>query len=71
MNMLIHLVRVTADDRTIQLWAAATSRDEAIQRVLDAIPEGWAARLLDEAFTANQRLVEGMKPGDVRALPAE
>lgn len=37
-----HLVRVTTDDRTHQLWAAATSREEAVDRVLDAIPEGWA-----------------------------
>jgi hypothetical protein len=44
----IHFVRVTTDARTRQLWAAATARDEAVDRVLDVIPEGWTARLSDE-----------------------
>jgi hypothetical protein len=42
----IHFVRVRTDDRTQQLWAVAAARNEAVDRVLDAIPEGWTARLL-------------------------
>ncbi|MBV8926213.1 MAG: hypothetical protein JOZ74_12675 [Bradyrhizobium sp.] len=64
----IHLVRVTTDDRTHRLWAAATSREEAVDRVLDAIPEGWAARLLEPSLPPREAAVQGMRPGDVREL---
>ena len=64
----IHLVRVTTDDRTHQLWAAATSREEAVDRVLDAIPEGWAARLLDRSLEPRENAVRGMTAGEVREL---
>jgi hypothetical protein len=64
----IHLVRVTTDDLTHQLWAAATSREEAVNRVLDAIPEGWTARLLDDALKPRETAVVGMSAGEVREL---
>ena len=64
----IHLVRVTTDDRTLQLWAAATSREEAVDRVLDAIPEGWAARLLDDSLNPRGDAILGMSAGEVREL---
>jgi hypothetical protein len=64
----IHLVRVTTDDRKRQLWAAATSREEAVDRVLDALPEGWAARLMDDALKPRGDAVRGMSAGEVREL---
>jgi hypothetical protein len=64
----IHLVRVTTDDRKHQLWAAATSREQAVDRVLDAIPEGWAVRLLDDALKPREDAVRGMIAGEVREL---
>ena len=36
----IHLIHVTTDDREHQLWVGATLREEAVNSVLDAIPEG-------------------------------
>ena len=64
----IHLVRVTTDDRKLQLWAAATSREEAVDRVLDAIPEGWAACLLDDTLKPRGDAILGMNAGEVREL---
>jgi hypothetical protein len=39
----VHLVRVITDDLEYQIWVAATSRDDAVSRVLDCVPEGWTA----------------------------
>ncbi|MBV9459762.1 MAG: hypothetical protein JO141_19890 [Bradyrhizobium sp.] len=64
----IHLVRVTPDDRKHRLWAAATSREEAVDRVLEVIPEGWAARLLDHSFKPREDAVRDMTAGEVREL---
>jgi hypothetical protein len=65
----IHFVRVRTDDRTQQLWAAAAARNEAVDRVLDAIPEGWTARLLlDEQLEPPPDAVSNMVPGEVRKL---
>ena len=65
----IHLVRVTTDDRAHQVWAAATSREEAVERVLDAIPEGWTASLLGESLKVREDgLSDGLLPGEVREL---
>jgi hypothetical protein len=66
----IHLVRVTTDDREHRLWAAATSRGEAVDRVLDSIPEGWTARLLDEQLKPRASAVVDMVSGEVRELCA-
>ena len=65
----LHFVRVLTDDRTYRLWAAATPRDQAVDRVLDVIPEGWSARLLDEPI--DPRVMVGLlelSPGEVREL---
>ena len=64
--MLIQFVRVTTDERKFQLWAAATAREDAINRVLDAIPEGWTASLVDE--TPHNNISMNMMPGEVREL---
>jgi len=64
----LHYVRVMTDDRTQQLWVAATARDEAVDRVLDVIPEGWTARLLNEQFKRQPHAASDMAPGEVREL---
>ena len=64
----IHFVRVRTDDRTQQLWAAAAARNQAVDRVLDAIPEGWTARLLDEQLKPPPDAISNMVPGEVRKL---
>jgi hypothetical protein len=63
----IHLVRVTTDDRSHQLWAAATPRAEAVDRVLDAIPQGWAACLLERRLQSGEE-IGAMSAGQVRQL---
>ena len=65
----ISLVRVTTDDCSYQLWAAATSPELAVDLVLDAIPEGWCAHLLDDAIEPwMQTTLSIMSPGDVSEL---
>jgi len=63
----IHFVRVTTDDRTYRLWAAATPSEQAVDRVLDAIPEGWSACLTNSAQTALFASVN-LDVGEVREL---
>ena len=73
-----HFVRVTTDDRSCQLWAAATAREDAVDRVLDIIPEGWCARLIDEEAAHMDlshldlhlvhAILSKLAQGDVRAL---
>jgi hypothetical protein len=66
---LVHLVRVTTtDDHERQLWAAATSREEAVDRVLNAVPAGWKARLLDGSLKVRHEIIRTMTPGEVREL---
>jgi hypothetical protein len=66
---IIHLVMVTTDDREHRLWAAATSRDDAVDRVLAVVPEGWAARLMDEPMQMHESAVLNIARGEVRELP--
>jgi hypothetical protein len=59
---------VRTDDRTQQFWAAAAARNEAVDRVLDAIPEGWTARLSDVQLKPPPDALSNMVPGEVRKL---
>lgn len=68
--MNIYLVRVMTDDREHRLWAAATSREEAIDRVLDQVPEGWTACLTDDHGGTGPDALDGMKPGEIREIKA-
>jgi hypothetical protein len=64
-----HLVMVLTDDRTYRLWAAATSREQAVDSVLDVVPEGWSARLIDGAhYPWMMAGLSGLAPGEVREL---
>ena len=65
----IHLVRVTTDDREHQLWVAAVhSQQEAIQLVLNAVPEGWTTALLSNKPRLAEIEILNLKPGAVREL---
>lgn len=68
--MNAHFVRVTTDDREHHIWAAATSREDAIDRVLDQVPEGWSACFIEDA-EPHLRAVIDMAPGEVRELRKE
>jgi hypothetical protein len=62
----VHLVRVMTDSGQRQLWLAATERDKAVDHVLDAIPEGWTASLVERELGADDAAALNMKPGEVR-----
>jgi len=64
----VQFVRVTTDDRTFQLWAVATARENAVDRILEGIPEGWSACLLEASFTAKQEALSNMRAGEIRLL---
>ena len=58
----VHFIRVTTDDREHKFWAAAMPGEEAVQAVLDAIPEGWTVSLLTRA-TPDEIEALAIKPG--------
>lgn len=62
----VHLVQVTTDGGECQLWLAATERSAAVDRVLDAIPEGWAASLVERELDTDLAASLNMQPGEVR-----
>jgi hypothetical protein len=64
----VHLVRVMTNHGERRLWAAATLREEAVSRVLEAIPKGWSACLLDDCLKPRQDVVLTMVRGEVREL---
>jgi hypothetical protein len=67
-EMDVHLVRVTTDDRKHQLWAAASSREKAVELVLDTIPEGWSAVPESSRLRAEQPKVLNLGPGEVQEI---
>jgi hypothetical protein len=64
----IYLVRVITDDRQHKLWAAATPRDEAVNEVLNVVPEGWVAALYHDALTDLEARALDLQPGEVREI---
>ncbi|MBR0800938.1 hypothetical protein JQ615_36805 [Bradyrhizobium jicamae] len=60
------MVRVITDDGEVQLWLAATTQDQALDLVLDAIPEGWAVSLIQRQLAAEHVLMLNMVLGEVR-----
>jgi hypothetical protein len=64
----VHLVRVITDDREHQLWVAATSREDAVTEVLNAIPEGWAASLLTNKLSPVEVEALNLRSGEVREI---
>jgi hypothetical protein len=67
--MRVFLLRVTTDDLDHKLWAAAMpGGEEAVQAVLDTVPEGWAVSLLARA-KPDEIDALALKPGEVKKLP--
>jgi hypothetical protein len=67
----IHVVAVLTDDlprAKSQLWLAAVRRDEAVTAVLDAVSEGWTARLAVAHLPSAEAKALRMSPGTVRKL---
>jgi hypothetical protein len=65
----VYLLRVMTDDREYKLWAAAMpGGEEAVQAVLDRVPEGWAVSLLKRAKPDETEAL-ALKPGEIRELP--
>ena len=66
-----YLVRVTTDDRVHQLWvAAATSDEQALALVLNAVPEGWTTALLPNKLKPLEIEALILKEGEVRQISA-
>lgn len=64
-----HIVRVLTDSRVPRVWLAVAPPDEAITRVLDAVPEGWAATVLPRcALSAAEVAALQIGPGDIREI---
>jgi len=69
----IHAVEVETDDLVRglpkrQLWLAAAPADQAVQLVLAALPEGWAAHIADGYLTTKEVELLRMSPGELRQL---
>ena len=65
----VHLVRVLTDDRANRLWvAAASSPDEAVILVLNAVAEGWSASLAPAQLTLAELEVFHLKQGEVHEI---
>ena len=65
----VHLVRVLTDDRANRLWvAAASSSEDAVSLVLNAIPEGWSASLAQEQLTPAEVEALDLKHGEVHQI---
>jgi len=68
LSIAIHLVRVFTDDLEYEIWVTATSRDEAVSRVLECVPEGWSASLIEQGLSLDEVAMLRLEPGDVRKL---
>jgi len=64
----ICLVRVRDDDGRHRLYAVASDRKAALDRVLRVVPEGWAAFLLHEQLSAETLAALNLRPGEVREI---
>jgi hypothetical protein len=64
---IVHVVAATKDGET-QFWAAATSRNEAVARVLQRLPRGWTATLMRWQLTAKKIAQLNLEPNAVEKL---
>ncbi len=64
-----HIVRVMTDSRDQHLWLAAAPPADAINLVLDAVPEGWAAALLaNYVLSPSEAASLHLGPGGIRKI---
>jgi len=61
-------VRVITDDRKHQIWAVAAPPEEAVDLVLEAIPEGWAVSLLTSRLKPQELEALNLRAGEVRKI---
>ena len=64
----VHLVRVITDNLEYQVWVVATSREHAVSRVLECVPDGWTASLLEHSLGPSEASILELQPGDARKL---
>lgn len=69
----LQLIEVTSDEFVEglprqDLWVAAASPEDALALVLQRVPEGWSAALLDIQVTPEEVAALKMEPGDVRKI---
>ena len=65
----VRVVLVTTDNCDHQIWMTAAAREKAaVDRILDAIPEGWTASPLDIKLSPRERTQLRLRAGEVRKL---
>jgi hypothetical protein len=64
---------VNADDGSAgELWVTLAKPNQALTRVLAAVPEGWTAEVLTSSVTEEQQRIFSelkLNPGDLYKLP--
>lgn len=66
-NGEVHLVRVRTDGQNHRIYAVACAREDALNEVLNVVPEGWSASLLNQ-LTAREMAALNLRPGEVRDI---
>jgi hypothetical protein len=64
----VRVIRVITDDLKHRFWVAATPPEEAITRILNDVPEGWSAALLDVSLTTTELALLKLQSGEIREL---
>ena len=64
----VYLVQVITDDREHQIWAVAAPPEEAVDLVLEAIPEGWAVSLLTSRLKPQELEALNLRAVEVRKI---
>jgi hypothetical protein len=66
---IVYLVRVTTDDREHQLWVTcASSEQEALESVLEAVQEEWTAAPLSNKLKPMKIEAFKLRHGEVREI---
>jgi hypothetical protein len=63
----VHVV-AASNDRMIEYWAVATSREAAVSTVQQLLPPGWTATLTDSRLTPDQVAGLNLRAGGARQL---
>ena len=68
MTSALQFFCVTTDDCKQQLWVATGSPEAAATAVLEAVPEGWTARCMDDVPAGRLCGLEILMPGEAREV---